>query len=53
MKRRQPISSASGAVAAMAAAVRPIAPPACVSLRDGDGPFWDAVVRARAASLKV
>ena len=50
MKRRQPINSASGAVAAMAAAAQKVEAPACVSLRAGDEPFWDAVVRARAAS---
>lgn len=41
--------SAAGAVdAARAIAEGPIEPPAHVSLRDGDRPFWEAVVRARA-----
>jgi hypothetical protein len=41
--------SATAAVTAEAAAAQgPIEPPDYVRLREGDRPFWDAVVRARA-----
>ena len=47
--RRSRSDSSSSAVAAMqAASSGPIKPPASVHLRDGDQPYWDAIVRARA-----
>lgn len=46
--KRSRSDSATSAVAAMqAAAAGAIEPPNFVHLRDGDGPFWDSVVRAR------
>jgi hypothetical protein len=50
MKRRQPITSAAGAVAVMAAAARDLSPPKHLKLRRGDMPFWDAVISERAKS---
>lgn len=46
MKRRSPVSSVGEAVRIIAAA--DVLPPAHVVMRDGDWPFWEAVVRARA-----
>ena len=47
--RRKRSDSAAAAVAAMqAVALGPIDPPEHVALRDGDRPFWDAIVTARA-----
>ncbi|MCQ4322895.1 P27 family phage terminase small subunit [Stutzerimonas stutzeri] len=50
MKPRRPRSdSAKSAVAAAQnAAQGPIAPPACVTLRSGDLPFWERVVSSKA-----
>lgn len=48
MKRNR-ADSASGAVKAMAdAALGPLSAPAHVRLRNGDLPFWNGIVRARA-----
>ena len=49
-KRRPRSDSAAAAVAAMAQAAVQIEPPASVKLRDGDRPYWDSIVRARAPS---
>jgi hypothetical protein len=47
--KRTPVTSPEAAVKAMVDAAKPLPePPAHVSLRDGDRPFWDGVVRARA-----
>lgn len=47
--RRHRSDSAKAAVkAAQNAAAAPIDPPACVTLRTGDRPFWDAVVSSKA-----
>ncbi|MDX5976030.1 hypothetical protein [Vreelandella alkaliphila] len=47
--RRQRSDSAKAAIAAaQAAAMEPIAPPACVRLRESDRPVWAAIVTARA-----
>lgn len=47
--RRKRSDSAAAAVAAMqAVALGPLDPPEHVALRDGDRPFWDAIVTARA-----
>lgn len=47
--RRHRSDSAKAAIAAaQAAAMEPIAPPACVRLRDSDRPVWAAIVTARA-----
>jgi hypothetical protein len=48
--RRQRIDSAAGAVATMAAAARDVSPPAHVSLRPGDMPFWDSVIAEKPKS---
>lgn len=48
MKRTRS-DSAAGAVKAAAAAVADVEAPAHVQLREGDRPFWLAIVRARAA----
>lgn len=49
-KPRRPRSdSAKAAIsAAQAAALSPIQPPAHITLREADRPFWDAVMQARA-----
>jgi hypothetical protein len=47
-KRRARSDSAAAAVSAMAQAAVQIEPPAGVRLREGDRPYWDLVVRARA-----
>lgn len=47
--RRKRSDSATAAVAAaQAVALGPLDPPAHVTLRTGDRPFWDAIVTARA-----
>ncbi|MGE6606622.1 hypothetical protein ACQKE4_08875 [Halomonas sp. NPDC076908] len=47
--RRHRSDSAKAAIAAaQAAAMEPIAPPACVRLRESDRPVWAAIVTARA-----
>ena len=47
--RRNRSDSASAAVrAAQAVALGPINPPGHVALREGDRPFWDAIVTSRA-----
>lgn len=47
MKRTRSDSTAAAVAAAVAAGL-PIEPPTHVTLRDGDRPFWDSVVCARA-----
>ena len=47
MKRTRSDSAAAAVAAALAAGL-PIEPPAHVKLRNGDRPFWDSVVCARA-----
>ena len=47
-KRRRSDSAAAAIAAAQAAALGAIDPPAHVALREGDRPFWDAIVTARA-----
>ncbi|MGP9632768.1 hypothetical protein ACT3R7_06850 [Halomonas sp. AOP43-A1-21] len=47
--RRHRSDSAKAAItAAQAATMEPLAPPACVRLRDSDRPVWAAIVTARA-----
>ena len=47
--RRQRSDSAAAAIAAtQAAALGPLEPPAHVTLRPGDRPFWNAIMLARA-----
>lgn len=47
--KRQPSNTARSAVrAAQNAALGPLEPPAHVTLRDRDRPFWEAIVTARA-----
>lgn len=48
MTRRRRVDSAAAGVVIMQSAAREILPPDCEPLDDGDWPFWDAVVRARA-----
>lgn len=49
MTRQKRSDSADYAVESMKAALEgPIDPPAHVHLREGDRPFWDSIVRARA-----
>jgi hypothetical protein len=51
MAKRNPVTTVQGLVTAMQAAIEgDIQPPKHVSLRPGDRPFWEAVVRARAKS---
>ena len=47
-KRNRSDSAAAAVRAAQAAALGPIDPPAHVALREGDRPFWNAIVTARA-----
>lgn len=47
-RRKRSDSAAAAVVAAQSAALGPLDPPAHITLRDGDRPFWDAVVRSRA-----
>jgi hypothetical protein len=47
-RKRRADSGAAAVVAAQAAALGPIQPPAHVTLRPADRPFWEAVVQARA-----
>ena len=46
-RRKRSDSAAAAVAAAQAVALGPIPPPAHVALRDGDRPFWDAIVTAR------
>lgn len=46
-RRKRSDSSAAAVIAAQAAALGPLDPPAHVSLRAGDRPFWNAIVTAR------
>ncbi|MFT0532258.1 TerS protein [Castellaniella hirudinis] len=48
MKRIRSDSVTAAVKAAQAAAAGPIVPPDHIALRDGDQPFWDSIVRARA-----
>lgn len=47
-KRNRSDSAAAAVRAAQAVALGPLDPPAHVALRDGDRPFWDAIVTSRA-----
>lgn len=47
-KRNRSDSAAAAVRAAQAAALGPMDPPAHVALREGDRPFWDAIVTSRA-----
>lgn len=47
-KRNRSDSAAAAVRAAQAAAMGPIDPPAHVAIREGDRPFWNAIVTARA-----
>ena len=47
-KRRRSDSAAAAVVAAQSAALGPLDPPAHVTLRDGDRPFWNSIMLARA-----
>lgn len=47
-KRRRSDSAAAAIAAAQAVALGPLDPPEHVTLRDGDRPFWDTVMKARA-----
>lgn len=47
--RKQRVDTIAGALASMESAIAgPIEPPAHVHLREGDRPFWDSIVTARA-----
>ena len=48
MKRGRSDTASAGVTAAQNAALEPLEPPAHVKLRDGDLPFWNSIVRARA-----
>lgn len=48
MKRTRATSAASAVKAMLDAAQAPIEAPAHVRLRDGDAPFWQGIMRARA-----
>ena len=47
-KRNRSDSAAAAVRAAQAAALGPLDPPDHVALREGDRPFWDAIVTSRA-----
>lgn len=47
-KRRRSDSAAAAVAAAQAVALGPLDPPEQVTLRPGDRPFWDAIMKARA-----
>lgn len=47
-KRRRSDSAAAAVAAAQAVALGPLDPPAHVTLRPGDRPFWNAIMTARA-----
>jgi len=47
-RRKRSDSAAAAVAAAQAVALGPLDPPAHVTLRPGDRPFWDAIVTARA-----
>lgn len=48
MKRVRSDSATAAVKAAQAVAAGPISPPYYITLREGDRPFWDAIVTARA-----
>jgi hypothetical protein len=48
VRRKRSDSAAAAIVAAQSAALGPLNPPAHVALRDGDRPFWDAIMKSRA-----
>jgi hypothetical protein len=48
MRQHRSDSTTAAVVATQLAAAGPIEPPPHVRLRDGDRPFWDSIVRARA-----
>ncbi|AEC22296.1 putative TerS protein (plasmid) [Pusillimonas sp. T7-7] len=48
MKRVRSDSATAAVKAAQAVAAGPISPPDYITLREGDRPFWDAIVTARA-----
>lgn len=48
MKRVRSDSATAAVKAAQAAAAGPLSPPDYITLREGDQPFWDAIVCARA-----
>jgi hypothetical protein len=50
MSRKQRIDSTTAAVEVMVKAARELAPPAHAPLDDDAEPFWDEIIRARAAS---
>lgn len=47
-RRKRSDSAAAAVVAAQSAALGPLDPPDHITLRTGDRPFWDAVVKSRA-----
>lgn len=47
-RRKRSDSAAAAVAAAQAVALGPLSPPAHVTLRPGDRPFWDAIMQARA-----
>jgi len=47
-KRRRSDSAAAAVAAVQAASLGPLQPPAHVTLRPGDRPFWEAIMLARA-----
>lgn len=47
-RRKRSDSAAAAVAAAQAAALGPLPPPDCVTLRACDWPFWNAIVQARA-----
>ena len=47
-KRKRSDSTAAAVAAAQAASLGPLQPPAHVTLRPGDRPFWEAIMQARA-----
>ena len=47
-KRRRSDSAAAAIAASQAAALGPLQPPEHVVLREGDRPFWNAIMQARA-----
>lgn len=47
-RRKRSDSAAAAIVAAQNAALGPLDPPGHVTLRNGDRPFWDAIIKSRA-----
>ena len=47
-RRKRSDSAAAAVAASQAAALGPLPPPECVTLRKGDMPYWNAIVLARA-----